>query len=105
MWRKAIQVRLPRTDRVLITGFLPATLAGRGRPVKIHSMTNTTIDEIAPIEDDKRATCLVPLADRPGVTAVIPQPDLGDSVLSLAGDLVRDAMRLASDPTTTGDTA
>lgn len=100
-----MQLRLPRADRVLITGFSPATLVGRGRPVNIHYMTNTTIDKIALIEGETHTTRLVPRANRPGVTAVIPQPGLGDSVLSLAGGLVRDTMRLASDPTTTGDTA
>ena len=104
MWRQAIQFQLSRADRVLIIGFSSATLAGRGRPVKIRYMTNTTCDEIARREGDGHITSLVPCADITGVTVVIPQPDRGDNVLSLTGNLVRDAMRPASYPTTTGDT-
>ena len=105
MWSKAMQVQLPRADRVLIAGFSPATLARRGRPVKIQYMTNITCDEIARREGDKHMTSSVPCAGIPGVAVVIPQPDPGDSVLSLTDGLVRNAMRLASDPITAGVTA
>lgn len=100
-----MQVQVPRAGRVLITGFSPATLAGRGRPVKIQYMTNIIYDEIARIEGVKHTTSSVPCAGIPWVAVVIPQPDPGNSVLSLTDGLVRNAMRLASDPLTAGVTA
>lgn len=80
---------------------------------KIRSMRNTVFDKSAREtqdsdvagEGDKRRAFLTPFPNTTGVTAVMPEKNSDDHVFSQTDDHFHNAVRVASNPTTTGDTA